>query len=304
MLAIFTNSFDATTDLIIKFFDKRIDIFRFNSDLLCDYSITWRPGQWEIKNLVTLEVLNSRNILTAYWRKPLEMLSAEIPGFPESYYCHEIRYAFREIINSIARKRLFRLVEPFAERRVGKFYQLEAARKYFDIPDTLFGLNLSKELLATHFMREIGVVTKSLSGAEVSDKHVMYTTRIELGELDTEKPWLLQALSKADYDVTCAFVLGKCFWARRSRSSMGHSLDVREAQSADNDWEDCSATKQQEMKVIGLMRDLGLDFGRLDFLACKGELIFLEVNPNGQFAWIDIDNRRGLISSVADAVKP
>ena len=39
------------------------------------------------------------------------------------------------------------------------------------------------------------------------------------------------------------------------------------------------------------MNELDLNYGRLDFIEDKENLYFLEVNPNGQFGWLDfIDN--------------
>ena len=35
------------------------------------------------------------------------------------------------------------------------------------------------------------------------------------------------------------------------------------------------------------MGDLGLVYGRLDFLLTADDTVFLEVNPNGQFGWLD-----------------
>ena len=42
------------------------------------------------------------------------------------------------------------------------------------------------------------------------------------------------------------------------------------------------------LNLIGcFMKRLGLRFGRLDFLKTEQEVTFLEVNSNGQFAWLD-----------------
>ncbi len=48
------------------------------------------------------------------------------------------------------------------------------------------------------------------------------------------------------------------------------------------------------------MKEAHLDFGRLDFSIDKaGKIWFLEVNPNGQFAWMDLDGRAGILEKVA-----
>jgi hypothetical protein len=49
------------------------------------------------------------------------------------------------------------------------------------------------------------------------------------------------------------------------------------------------------------MSQLGLRFGRLDLLAgdtrCE-QVWFLEVNPNGQWAWLDLGQDNGLFDAV------
>ena len=51
------------------------------------------------------------------------------------------------------------------------------------------------------------------------------------------------------------------------------------------------------------MSDLGLRFGRLDLMtkdkSCQ-ETTFLEVNPNGQWAWLDLSGNNGLFDAMID----
>ena len=49
--------------------------------------------------------------------------------------------------------------------------------------------------------------------------------------------------------------------------------------------------------------ETGYRFGRFDFIRKNGELWFLELNPNGQWAWLDEKNEHGLVSMVADTIK-
>ena len=55
--------------------------------------------------------------------------------------------------------------------------------------------------------------------------------------------------------------------------------------------------------IRGFMAEAGLSFGRFDFIRKDGVLHFLEVNPNGQWAWLDEKNEHGLVTLVADAIK-
>ncbi len=51
------------------------------------------------------------------------------------------------------------------------------------------------------------------------------------------------------------------------------------------------------------MNRLGLRFGALDFLVTPdGEWYFLEINPNGQWAWIEQETGLPISDAIADAL--
>ena len=55
--------------------------------------------------------------------------------------------------------------------------------------------------------------------------------------------------------------------------------------------------------ALPILNETGYRFGRFDFIRKGGELWFLELNPNGQWAWLDEKNENGLVTLVADAIK-
>jgi ATP-grasp ribosomal peptide maturase len=55
--------------------------------------------------------------------------------------------------------------------------------------------------------------------------------------------------------------------------------------------------------VLALMEELELRFGALDFLVTpSGDWVFLEINPNGQWAWIEDQTGLPVGSAIADAL--
>ena len=46
------------------------------------------------------------------------------------------------------------------------------------------------------------------------------------------------------------------------------------------------------------MHKANLQFGRLDFLLDKSDYYFLEVNPNGQWAWLDMTGEHGVFDAI------
>ena len=55
--------------------------------------------------------------------------------------------------------------------------------------------------------------------------------------------------------------------------------------------------------VCALMGRLGLRFGTFDFIvAPDGRWVFLEINPNGQWAWMEDATGLPIAASIADAL--
>jgi hypothetical protein len=71
----------------------------------------------------------------------------------------------------------------------------------------------------------------------------------------------------------------------------------------DRAWERVELPLRLVSDIDGYMKALGLRFGRLDFLANKEDLtdaLFLEVNPNGQWGWMDTEMKNGIFDAVVD----
>ena len=68
-------------------------------------------------------------------------------------------------------------------------------------------------------------------------------------------------------------------------------------------WPQCELSPDDERAIKSFMGETGYRFGRFDFIRKDGELWFLELNPNGQWAWLDEKNEHGLVSMVVDAIK-
>jgi hypothetical protein len=57
--------------------------------------------------------------------------------------------------------------------------------------------------------------------------------------------------------------------------------------------------------ILKYMAILKLDYGRFDFLLDEQKRYwFCEVNPNGQFAWLDLGGEHGLLDAVVREISP
>jgi hypothetical protein len=291
MLFVITNSYDVTTDLLIRELNGT-PIFRFNFDHFADYRFRWGRRGFDITDPAGRRA-DSGTIAKAYWRKPFQGETSECSNYQEI----ELRYILREMVNLLWSEQKFTLVEPFAEKRIGKLLQLQYASTYFDVPSHEVVLNQHSDLGGS-------LVVKSLSG-HLNEGKALFTTQVQTDALDYRYPWFIQEYVLATHDVTAVFVAGQVFGFALRRDFLHHAVDWREISLEKQAWQPHILPGPTAHSVCGYMRHLRLDYGRLDFLLDhEGRYWFCEVNPNGQFAWLDLDRQFGLLDSVLDAISP
>jgi hypothetical protein len=126
---------------------------------------------------------------------------------------------------------------------------------------------------------------------------------VECDRLSPAWPWLLQDMAIGDRDATVLYVQGHCFGfeMEESRTELGVE-DWRIRNGAHNDkWRRWEMPPGLPERISSYMERLGLHFGRLDFIIGDSDVVFLEVNPNGQFGWLDDPNEWPLHHVVLDA---
>jgi hypothetical protein len=296
MLLVLTNSLDGTTDEVVR----RIGadhVFRFNVDMWREYRIGVDPAGFSLSD-PTGRACRSGNVRAAYVRKPTFDAPIAIPegGSAEAWLRSQISYVVQEIYNWCESKDLVRLVEKGAQRRFGKFSQLWAAARHFEVPAWRFSSGHRPQL------DEAPHVTKPLTADFIGDYKLMFTTRVDGAELDPAYPWLLQQEVTASHDVTVVYVMGKCFAFGLDRTTFA-GIDWRVHINRERlAWSPWTLSESERLRIQAFMREARLDFGRLDFLACGGKLHFLELNPNGQWAWLDESGEHGVFDAVVRAL--
>lgn len=273
-------------------------IFRLNYDLIDAYTISVTPSSFDI-----VDPAGRRVTLGAVYKCYLRKFHRRITGNPEEKYADdELWYVLQSIIRQLWSAGRLVLVEPGAESfRLDKLTQLRLASEHFRLPDWRFSYRRPIELPSE-------VVVKSLSRGKIGDK-VMNANKVSSTSLGLDWPWFHQELIDATHDITVVYVRGKLFPYRLSRKEMvGRGrIDWKSDRAIDSlqAWSHFDLGPAESAAIGALMQQMRLDFGRLDFLMKEdGSLVFLEVNPNGQFAWLDLDDRQGVITAICDEISP
>jgi hypothetical protein len=301
MLLLLTNSIDGTGDVLVQLCATRQEpVFRFNVDLWLDYKFAWTPAGFTIAD-PSGRLVESATVTSCLWRRPsLQDTPAWRGGTTEDRKATEaeLHSIVREIVEWARARGHLRLIEPYASRRVGRLAQMRVARDFFVVPEWSVGWGF--RLPAGR--RMVKRFTTEAVGTN-HDRHI-FVQSVDAERLSPDFPWLTQKIGRGDRDATALYVNGSCFGyeMRMTRAEL-EVEDWRTLPNSDRDqWQPWNLSADLQRDIDSYMKRLGLRFGRLDFLTSQDGITFLEVNPNGQFGWLDEPVKWPLHQSVLDAV--
>jgi glutathione synthase/RimK-type ligase-like ATP-grasp enzyme len=298
MILLISNKDDITTDFVVqKLNEFGLNFYRFNTeDLIHSVNITidFENEIFQIYDLTLKKTIDLKQIKSVYYRRP------EIPIITNRLNQSEAKFVRNELIYTL--EGIYKLlrkvfwVSPLYSIRESenKIYQISLAKEIgFQIPNSIITNQKSEafNFFDRNFKDCIIKPIKSGLVGEVDDMKVIFTNPLNVKtdfELVKSCPTYIQSNihKKADIRVT---VVGNDFFPARI-----HSQDSAKAQV---DWRRSDTVLKYSKvelpddikeKCKMLMSKLNLQFGAIDFIENENDdFIFLEINPNGQWAWIE-----------------
>ncbi len=185
--------------------------------------------------------------------------------------------------------------------RYNKARQLSVAKSVgvFDVPDTII-TNDPNQARKFYYNHGYNVVVKCLHHHLVQIKnkaYMIYTHRLsedDLSKLDESlalAPCIFQKRIEKKYELRVTVVGDQVFVAKLNlKTKQALEQDIHLCKSADDvDIEPFfDLTQDVKNNIRELVKVFGLEYGSLDFIVDKNDkLIFLEVNPTGDWAYIE-----------------
>lgn len=293
---IITNSQDVTVDLLINEIGTNAFI-RINYDRPFDWEIKLSGDKLEIKSVISPEKYFNTHITKCIWRKPFLSEPKDAP-YDDIYFATEWKFLLYELFILLASEGKKLLNPPMPDYQFAKHQQSRIAKKYFTTATAVTSINL-----------ELGLVTesvaKSLSGKQFSSGNVLYTVDVS-GEILDGSLWTIQSKVNRSHDLTIAYVHGSIYAFELSRNKFTGVDWRKEIFKLTEEWRFINLTESFEKNIRLFMQEAGLKYGRLDFL-CESNgtnPVFLEVNRNGQWAWLDLKKKNGLFKKMCDVYNP
>jgi len=300
MLVILTNSQDATASFLIPSIQKNgIPFARLDTDsLLQRIALKYRPASPALR--IDGAWHDSSEVTHIWYRRPEPLKDQQFDETPEGKYASSEWTEFIEnFFAHVPRQKWIN--HPSCNAAASrKLEQLTSAQAIgLKIPDTI-ATQEPADLREFYDLHHGCIIAKPVSTgyierpAEQADS-LIYTNRVraeDLSDLDdlTACPTLFQQFINKAYDVRIT-ALDADFHsvALNAKDKAGaQRCDIRRNNMSDVAYSAIELPKHVELGLCRLMANYGLRFAAIDMaVATTGEWYFLEINPNGQWAWLD-----------------
>lgn len=308
MILVATNARDLTSDFVVLALERRnVLVVRLNTETLPTSRIVFCPSMGERGWIVSTEKQTIRfsEIRAGYIRRPEAPTSPMATAGLQRNYCTEewssVLISALRSIESVCLNSWSSISE--AEDKPKQL--AVAARLGFSIPKTLITNDFSQ---IRAFVADGPSIAKTVSSALIAgagDERVIYTTRIETGDLKGSHsveaaPIIVQREIKKRFDIRVT-VVGQSVFAAEIHSQSLEETSVDWRMGARVDLVHCRHDLPDEIakRCVQITRLFGLRFSAIDLVLDRdGRYWFLELNPNGQWAWIE--KRVGL--PISDAI--
>lgn len=306
---IISTALDLETDAVVRALTARgVSCMRVNSEAFpFEQNLTWSSTEGRASIAFDGREVSPSSVWLRKLRAP-----AQPPSLDEGVYDFCRNESYRTLFGALMTISDCRYMSPIdrifcAENKI---YQINSAQRLgIRVPQTV--VTNRPQAVLDAFKRFHGrMVCKSIHSGFVDDGETgraIYTSRVleeHLAAVESAAlcPSIYQELLEKQHDVRVVWIGGTVLAA---------SIDSQSDPAASVDWR---ATKNPHLphakielpasvlrSVDELMLRLGLSYGALDFVLTKsGEWIFLEVNPNGQWLWLDDFLSLGVTTAVAD----
>lgn len=288
MILIITHKLDYTVDFIVDILNTRkIAYKRLNCEDIMKSGLSISIGdEFDLRLL-------GEQVFSSIWFRRTMLPDVDMPLPEKIYLLKEFEYLLKNIFATIDGKWLS---DPFLVYRAeNKLLQLKYAKEIgFVIPDTLVSANASE---IRHFAkREDSIIVKPIYSGRIESTagpDFMFTNIVSEHHLaDLEKyditPCIFQQEIKKKIELRVTVVGTEVFTAQvDSQKSTESKTDWRREK---NKFESFELPENVAEMCVYLVGKLGLRFGAIDLiLTPEDKFVFLEINPNGQWVWIETE---------------
>ena len=304
MILLLTNRQDITADYVVCELKRRnLKYIRFNTEDFPENvlgNIKFRDktlnGSLEFRDVS----VPFQSIESIWFRRPVlsKISSIKIGKKYKDYISRESFWFLNGIWDNID---CFWISNPYSiQVAENKITQLHTAKELgFQIPKTLI-TNKYKEIIDFWDLCRREMIIKPIKDGRIDEKN-FYTNKVGKDDIKALKknktvilPSIYQKHIQKKYDIRVTVIGKETFPVEiHSQNDVNTKTDWRTLENNTLIHKIHSLPDSIVQKCLKIVKYFNLEFGAIDMILAKnGEYYFLEINPNGQWAWIE--NRTGL----------
>jgi glutathione synthase/RimK-type ligase-like ATP-grasp enzyme len=318
---VITNDHDEHANTVIEELDRRgVPVFRFHPEEfpdICSISLEIRDGRidGEIRN--AHQRVAFHDICAAWYRRQRSLFGS----LPSLNLIKSDLENFVKVQSSATLTALFGSLhtlwvgQPFTLRRAEvKALQLaEASKAGLQTPATLISNDPERAAVFVATLRDADCAVKPLVATRVDDAQgarLPLTTTLPRGHaLDSIAlaPTILQPYVEKAYELRCVVMGDKIFAAKlnsQDKESTRKDWRAGDIEEGELEHEVFDLPEHVQMALRRLMRSFAINFASIDLIVTPdGEFVFLDLNPNGQWLWLEEELGLPLVASMADLLR-
>ena len=307
-ILVLSSEFDKSVDSVMAIVkEKGVQIDRFNSDAIpvnAELSFYFSQEQFAGNYFRKSSRINLLSYDTFWYRHPGKPIPHKHLKGKERDFVKDESHLASEGFWMALEANTFWVSKP-SKMALSRFRlnQLAAARKVgFQIPNTLVS-NRKQDVLKFFSENKDGIIAKAVGvGIPLKSKdgynyyEVIFTKKLSLvtlkQNLDTIKfcPSIFQQYIDKDIEIRATVVGSKVFSCAihsQAHTDKDVQVDWRRVSPAEIIHSAYKLPSPVEKKCVAVVKALGLEYGAIDIIKSKkGDYVFLEVNADGQYGWV------------------
>jgi glutathione synthase/RimK-type ligase-like ATP-grasp enzyme len=303
MILLLTHTQDTHADLVqtaLKSLGAKC--FRFDTDRITTdvgFEAFWDTHEWAGRIWRDTLTADFRDIHAVWWRRPVEPALTSIADAGTRRWARDESFVgYSSVLSALPAAFLSSPEAIHAASNKAK--QLAVARSLgFLTPETL--ITHAPEKARTFFERHPsgGLAIKPFKSmrivADDGVERVLYTSRVGRAELKTADDIAtslhqFQQYIEKNLEIRATVVAGRIFAAEiHSQACERTKVDWRNYDIPRTPHHIHELPTNVREQCLAIVRFFQLEFGAIDLvLTPRGEYVFLEINPNGQWEWIEV----------------
>ena len=285
---IISSTLDFSTDYVcVEMMKRHLNYLRINRDRFSEYTLEYKNHSLivvidEQKYLVSKDTVRS-----VLFRSPVFIRSNKTYPLDKQLYRTQWSSFVRNLTVFSDAKWLNHPM--FTYQAENKIYQLDVANSVgLKTPETVI-TNDSSNLVDDRVY-----VVKALDTPlfyEAGQEMFTYTTVATGAEIKASSlknaPVIIQEYLEKKVDLRVTVVGNEIFPAKITKDGQGIFGDWRKTRKEELQYNRTSIPYDVEEKILCLMKKLNISFGGVDLILNNGEYYFIEVNPTGEWGWIE-----------------